>query len=849
MSRQRDPIGTVFFGIVVFVLVVLYGSWVTTQTVAARLGHQQMLGARVFPGHTYHPLAGATWITMCFEHVYHACAIGNPNRGIVMTILMSEMRTWTIYCGIGFIAGMLVATLMRRRSRNERVTTHGDARWAKVGEVREEGLVVGYVPKAVRAARSRARMLRTSGLLWLYDGLAEVPALRRSAIARTSQWAHRTLREAAKRRIGVTLGKVRYGNRWLQLRTDNAMPRGVILVGPPGSGKSSCFFIPSLVEWKESAFVYDPSFELLMATGEARRRVLKNRVLVFAPTRPDLSCHINFVDAVAWESRREVSTLQNVVKLLLDPSDRAGEGSEAHWIATGSVLLECTLAFLHYTEPEKCNLEGAYNFLSDPRWEDDAESPGKNKMTGVDKALQHMASTVLDTSELCERGWTDDEARPIRFHEHIRRSALMTKGKAANEKSGVVSTCVRFLEPYRDPIIAELTRFSDFEWNDLMNFEDPVTLYFCVPPRDISRLRAIVRLAMNLSIFEHMGDDAMDVKDGSFRFKHALAQFVDEFAQLGKQEQYMLQLSMVRKYGILPVLGIQDISQLWAAFGGQMNESIMSVMQYKVFMRPAKPETAEWISQKVLGKTTAENVVHSFSGARVGLKGQMSTQVTYNSVDLMSANALLAFEERKAIVKAVDLNPVIVDTLHYEDDPRLRDLVGTRDNPTLLWNTKRAPDRLRPPKDWRKQWVAFGYAPSVDRSRPFNDERVVAAGASNGANGVSVAPSSNGSSNGAHATNGASNGHAEVADVAAFDVFASFGTADGTAEANSEAAAEDDGLEPVGSVAAARGTYADASAQLTPLTEPAIYNVLDEFGPASDEEEDEPVGAGSSTGF
>jgi type IV secretion system protein VirD4 len=46
-----------------------------------------------------------------------------------------------------------------------------------------------------------------------------------------------------------------------------------------------------------------------------------------------------------------------------------------------------------------------------------------------------------------------------------------------------------FLTLYRDPVIANNIRESDFAISDLMNLKNPVSLYFTIPVSDAERFR------------------------------------------------------------------------------------------------------------------------------------------------------------------------------------------------------------------------------------------------------------------------------------------------------------------------------------------------------------------------
>lgn len=634
-SQQGEPMWPVMLGLALGVFFALLCVVVTQNMVARELGYDPQLG-RPTTGNLYlSPMTTLAWRIRCFRSREHSflnpipACMGEPSRSAAMRAFGQYDRVIGIVSAVSLVGFILIgATIREQRRKKQQAQTHGDATWAKFEQIAERDLILSL----------RKKMTTDKG------------------------------------KLGFPLGVLRHKGKTYYLYTSPEQALGVMLIGPPGSGKTACYYMVHLLTDTTSKFVYDPSLEMWRKTAGWRslpksKGGAGNICVLFAPTRPDLSCHINPADTVKWETPNETRTLQNIWKRLLDFADKAAEGSEAHWIATGSVLGECTLAHLHYTDPGNCNFEGVYNYLA--QFEDSKDGKGP---TGVDLALREMMNSDHRNGRTdLDHIFRDHEGNLWDVHPYIERSAKETLQKAPNEKSGVISTMRRFLHVFRERSVAEVTRDSDLSLEDLMLNNKPVSLYFGVPPSDIQRLRPVVGLLVNLITFTHMDDEALDLETGQFRYKHPLDLDLDEAKQLGKQEQAFTSWSMARKYGIAPNLGYQDISQVWSAAGGQNEEAVTSVSNVKIFLRPNKPETAKWISQELLGKTTAEDYMRNFSGNRLAYLGHASTQHSLTATDLMSPQAIMSMPPHVAIVKAGDLPPFLVETLFFEADPTLRE--------------------------------------------------------------------------------------------------------------------------------------------------------------------------------
>jgi type IV secretion system protein VirD4 len=631
-SRQPELLWPVLLAIALGLLLASIPVIIAQNRIASDFHHDPLLG-RPTMGRLYlSPTSYLAWKARCrhSRNRYSAAIMRFPacrdeaRAKVILSALGRYDRPVFLSSSILFGSTVMLGFAVRNRRREKmRVQTHGDAKWATFDELAKANLILS----------------------------------KRKSLA------------SEKGKIGFPLGVVTHGRRRYYVYTNPQEALGVMLVGPPGSGKTSCFYIPHLLTDATSKFVYDPSLEMWRKTSGWRslpreRGGAGNITLLFAPSQPEISCHINPLDAIKWETPREIATLQNFWKRLLDYADKAAEGPEAHWIATGSVLAECTALHLHYTDPENCTGEGVYNYLA--RFEDSDDGA----ISGADVALQEMMRTPHDPE--FRLGWVDDDGDPTPVHPYVVRSARETLQKAPNEKSGVISTTRRFLHFFRDPQVAKVTGDSSLSLEDLMLNKRPVSLYFGIAPRDAQRLRPLVGLLINLITFEHMGDDALNLETGKFRWVHPLDLNIDEAAQLKKQEQLFLNFSMARKYGIGPNLGYQDISQVWSAAGGQHEEAVTSVSNYKVILRPNKPETAKWISEELLGKTTGQDFIRNFSGNRLGYLGHAMTQQNYMATNLMSPQALMDMPPHIAVVKAGDVSPFVVETLYYESDPKLK---------------------------------------------------------------------------------------------------------------------------------------------------------------------------------
>ena len=122
-----------------------------------------------------------------------------------------------------------------------------------------------------------------------------------------------------------------------------------------------------------------------------------------------------------------------------------------------------------------------------------------------------------------------------------------------NERGSVLSTAMSFLSLYRDPLVRKNTSRSDFRIHDLMNHEQPVTLYLVVRPSDKDRLRPLVRLVLNQIVRTLTRDELKRLPDGRFVSPHKrqMLLMLDEFAgSFGKLDIFEECLAFIAGYGM-----------------------------------------------------------------------------------------------------------------------------------------------------------------------------------------------------------------------------------------------------------------------------------------------------------
>jgi type IV secretory pathway TrbD component len=210
----------------------------------------------------------------------------------------------------------------------------------------------------------------------------------------------------------------------------------------------------------------------------------------------------------------EVRDVQNVADVLVDP-----EGSlerRNHWEKTSHSLLVGAILHVLYAEADK-TLAGVAAFLSDPK-----------------RPIETTLKAMMATPHL-------GNARP---HPVVASTARELLNKSDNERSGVLSTAMSFLGLYRHPVVSEVTRRCDWRITDLIANNRPATLYLVVPPSDISRTKALIRLVLN-QIGRRLTED-LHAKNR----RNRVLLMLDEFPALGRLDFFESALAFMAGYGL-----------------------------------------------------------------------------------------------------------------------------------------------------------------------------------------------------------------------------------------------------------------------------------------------------------
>ncbi len=374
----------------------------------------------------------------------------------------------------------------------------------------------------------------------------------------------------------------------------------VLCYAPTRSGKGVGLVIPTLLSWEHSAVITDLKGELWELTAGWRQSYARNKVLRFEPASLNGGVHWNALDEIRLETEYEVGDVQNLATLLVDPN---GKGLETHWQKTAQALLVGVILHVLY----------------------------KAQQEGTEATLPAVDAILSDPDRDVAELWME-----MVTYGHVHGKTHPTVGSAARdmldrpeeEAGSVLSTAKSYLALYRDPVVQRNVSQSDFRIKDLMNFEDPVSLYIVTHPNDKARLRPLVRVMINMIV--RLLADKMDFINGQPKahYKHRLLMMLDEFPSLGKLDILQEALAFIAGYGIKCYLICQDINQLKSRETGYgQDESITSNCHVQSAFPPNRVETAEHLS-KLTGQTTIAKEQITTSGRRTSaLLGQVSRTI------------------------------------------------------------------------------------------------------------------------------------------------------------------------------------------------------------------------------
>lgn len=529
---------------------------------------------------SYHPLLGET-LAGKFYAPFKWLAWQAAHYKAAPTTFNYSYLIFLAGIGGAILAYVLVIGLrMRRMQRHDDV--HGTAHWATREEIETAGLLP-RIPRGFQALVLRATM--------------------RTALLRPKS-------------VGVYCGGwTDAKNTLYYLRHDG--PEHVAVIAPTRSGKGVALVNPTLLTWPHSVVGLDLKGELYNGTAGWRSKYAKNAVYNFVPGSMSGNCRINPLSEIRLGTPFEVADVQNITTIIVDPSGK-GMDRLGHFEKTAQQFLIGLILHVLYKTKEK-----------------------DGRLAGLGDCGDEMSNPERPAEELYEEMMRNTHLNGM-THPVIAKAGAQQANRPEEERGSVLSTAMSFFSLYDDPIVRHNTAESTFPINDLMNAENPVTLFIGPRPEDKDRLKPLIRLIIS-QVLRVLLRPEIQFKNGRevAPHKHRLLLMLDEFPSFGKLEVVQENLAYMAGYGIKAYLIMQDVAQLWddAAYG--RNEQVLSNCHIRIVYAPNKPETAKWISD-MSGTTTVVKEHVSFSGKRFGaVMQQASVSLQEQSRPLLTPDEIM----------------------------------------------------------------------------------------------------------------------------------------------------------------------------------------------------------------
>lgn len=438
-----------------------------------------------------------------------------------------------------------------------------------------------------------------------------------------------------------------------------------LLLAPTGSGKGVGVIIPTLLSYKGSMIVFDPKGENFNLTAGWRGTF--SRIIRFSPTSR-LTARFNPVMAIRDGDEFAFRDANLIADIIFAPPKAGSSGTEEYFNNSAKDLLTGLLMHLRFCEdvPEsEKSLSGALRALSKKEESSWAESQGEDESSQGDQLFLSM----LESKHYYKYANPDGSVRKVEaenLHKLVVGSASRAKDTNAKEKASVFKTVFSKLQLFDDPMLDNATSGNDFEIEDFIHSEEPITLYLTVPYSDVQRISPVFKLLISFMLKKFSEGET---QHGSVKLKNHLIFLLDEFPVLGYFPDIAQVMGVLRGYGINFLIVCQALSQLVDVYG--KNHPFLDHCAVQVVYAPGSNEDAEEFS-KAIGNRTFHEMKISSSGKR--FSGSSSYNFNENSAGqrLLDAADIKRIPGDRCLILAHGMQPYMATKCVYYEDSRFK---------------------------------------------------------------------------------------------------------------------------------------------------------------------------------
>jgi len=398
---------------------------------------------------------------------------------------------------------------------------------------------------------------------------------------------------------GVVLG--RYRGRILRFRGE----QNVLLIGGQREGKGVGILIPTLLDvpphlWRRAGHVVvvDIRGETWNATAGYRSQF--SRCLKLSLMAPG-SARFSLPQAIRKGTAYEFMDAAILAEVAMETPEGAAKES-AHWQGTARAAMACGLLYeIHKRiRPTMTNMASFWS------------QPGKS----VFETIAHIRDTA-----------------PTRQVAELAQELLNKEGR---EASSVLSTMLRQLFIFRDPLVARNTATCDFQLEDFTRHDQWTSLYIVLSPEEEHYLRPYLRMLLRVMLgrWLELGET-----------KHNITFLLDEFPVFGKLQFYADELGVLGGRGIRTLLACQNVPQL-RVYGD--TDVITEQCKVRLYFGAQGQTTGQEISRQT-GSGTATTLQETHQQGQGW--GRKSTQAHQHARPLLTESEAMQIPPERMVIQ------------------------------------------------------------------------------------------------------------------------------------------------------------------------------------------------------